>query len=354
MHPNVYARIHLPHIKRNIDTIKKHTGRPVIAVVKADAYGHGLERVVDYVEDDVLMFAVANINEALRISHGRVLIFQPLSDMEEVEIAVERGFVFNLSFMEQLDVISSINSKNPARVHIEVDTGMNRTGIWYEEFPQLYDRVLRMEKSGKLRLEGIFTHFASADLMEDDFTYIQLERFRNVLKNVKRDGLLIHAANTSASLRYPEAYFDAVRVGIGIYGVVPSGFLRNRISLEPAMGFMGKVIQKKVLRKGESIGYGRTFFAEEDMDVAIVACGYADGYPWEGSGRLSVYGGGMRRRVLGRVSMDLIAVEGEGLNVGDEVELWGRHIRVEDVAEALGKIPYDLMVGIGRRVVRIY
>jgi len=143
-------------------------------------------------------------------------------------------------------------------------------------------------------------------------------------------------------------------VGIGIYGVVPAHFLMNRLDLRPAMGFYAKVIQRRRLRRGESAGYGRTFVADRDMDIAVVGVGYADGYPWEGSNLLKVYAGGRFRRVLGRVSMDMIAVEGEGLGVGDEVELWGDHIRVEEVASAIGKIPYDLLVGVGRRVHRVY
>ncbi len=347
-----FVSVNLDAILHNVETIVAHTGRPVIAVVKADAYGHGLKRVSRHISGRVRMLAVATIEEAMEVESGRVLVFQPLFSPEEVEEAAVRGFAFNLSSFEQLEVIKKVGRR--VRVHVEVDTGMGRTGIWYGEFHRLYREALALAEEGLLEVEGVFTHFSSADILEDDFTGIQAERFEGALRRAGVDNVLIHAANTSATLRYPSVYYDAVRVGIGIYGVVPSGFLRDRLDLKPAMSFRARVVQKRILRKWEGTGYGRTFIADEDMEVAVVGVGYADGYPWEGSNLLRVYAGGRYRRVLGRVSMDLIVVEGDGLRVGDEVELWGEHVRVEDVASTIGKIPYDLLVGVGRRVERIY
>ncbi len=352
MPPRTYVSISLDAIAHNIDIIAAHTDRPVIAVVKADAYGHGLKRVSRHISDRVLVLAVATMEEALEVDRGRVLIFQPLFSPDDVREASRRGFAFNLSSFEQLDVIRKVGMR--VRVHIEVDTGMGRTGIWYGEFPRFYGEVLSLQEEGLVEVEGVFTHFSSADVLDDDFTEVQVRRFEESLEKAGVRNVLIHAANTSATLRYPFSYFDAVRVGIGLYGVVPSPFLRDRLDLRPAMSFRARVVQKRTLRRGESTGYGRTFFADRDMDVAVVGVGYADGYPWEGSNLLRVYAAGRYRRVLGRVSMDLIVVEGEGLDVGDEVELWGEHVRVEDVASAIGKIPYDLLVGVGRRVKRVY
>ena len=352
MPPRAYVSIDLDAVLHNIDTIAAHTGRPLIAVVKADAYGHGLRRIAQHISDKALMLAVATLEEAMEVGSGNILIFQPLYSVDEVEEAADRGFAFNLSSFDQLEVIRRVGKG--VRVHIEVDTGMGRTGIWYEELPRLYEQARAYVEEGLVRIDGVFTHFASADILEDPFTEIQVKRFEESLRKAGVEGVLIHAANTSATLRYPFAYYDAVRVGIGIYGVVPAHFLMNRLDLRPAMGFYAKVIQRRRLRRGESAGYGRTFVADRDMDIAVVGVGYADGYPWEGSNLLKVYAGGRFRRVLGRVSMDMIAVEGEGLGVGDEVELWGDHIRVEEVASAIGKIPYDLLVGVGRRVHRVY
>ncbi len=352
MPPRAFVSVDLDAILHNIETIVAHTGRPIIAVVKADAYGHGLRRVARHISDRVLMLAVATLEEAMEVGSGRVLIFQPLFSPEEVEEASIRGFAFNLSSFEQLEVIRKVGRR--VRVHMEVDTGMGRTGIWYEEFPGLYMEALSLSEEGLLEVEGVFTHFSSADVLEDGFTEVQVSRFEEALKKAGVDNVLIHAANTSATLRYPFTYYDAVRVGIGLYGIVPSDFLRNRLDLSPAMSFRARVVQKRILKNGESTGYGRTFVADRDMEVAVVGVGYADGYPWEGSNSLRVYARGRYRKVLGRVSMDLIVIEGDGLEVGDEVELWGEHVRVEDVASAIGKIPYDLLVGVGRRVERMY
>jgi len=352
MPPRAFVSVNLDAVLHNIETIAVHTGRPIIAVVKADAYGHGLKRISRHISDRVLMLAVATMEEAMEVDSGKVLIFQPLFSSDEIEEASRRGFAFNLSSFQQLEIIRKSGKK--VRVHIEVDTGMGRTGIWYEDFPRLYREALALSEEGLLDVDGVFTHFSNADVLEDEFTQVQVGRFEEALKRAGVDRVLIHAANTSATLRYPFAYYDAVRVGIGIYGVVPSEFLRNRLDLKPAMSFRARVVQKRLLKKGESTGYGRTFVAERDMDVAVVGVGYADGYPWEGSNLLQVYARGRYRRVLGRVSMDLIVVEGDGLSVGDEVELWGEHVRVEDVASAIGKIPYDLLVGVGRRVEKVY
>ena len=230
------------------------------------------------------------------------------------------------------------------RVEIEIDTGMNRTGIWYEEFEKFYNEVKNFVK-----IEGIYSHFSNADNEIDDFSYIQYEKFISVVKNLN---VKKHISNTSASLRY-NYYLDFIRVGLGLYGIYPSEFLKKFLDLKPVMTLKCDVIQVKFVKKGETIGYSRTFKAERDMKVAIISFGYADGFPIEGSNLLYVFSKNRFRKVLGRISMDSSVIEGDDLQEGDLVEIFGENINVLEIAKKLNKIPYVILTSIGSRVKRM-
>ncbi len=343
------AEINREHLIYNVSSFRKLTGSRIIAVVKSDAYGHGLESIVRILEPHVDMFALASMEEALKLETSKdVLVLQPPSTFEEIYLASSRrNLVLNLCTWEALEI--SRKHELSIRVHVEVDTGMNRTGIWYEEFPEFVENLIH---TPHVKLEGIYTHYANADNEEDDFTRIQYERFLEVLRPLNTEGIILHSANTSSAIRYEFTRMDAIRIGIGLYGVLPSDFLYRYIDLKPVMSLKSRVIQKKFLKRGESVGYGRTFKAHEDMEIAIVSIGYADGYPMVSNAR--VYAGGRYRKVLGKVSMDMIVIEGKGLGIGDEVELWGENVPLLEVAKASGRIPYELMTSVGSRVRRVY
>lgn len=326
----------------NLNQFKKYTNTSIIPVLKSNAYGHGLKEVFSIISKEVDKIAVFDLDEALRIKFKNTLILKPIYTVDEIITAYENSFIFNLCSYKQLEIIKKLNIR--PRVEIEVDTGMNRTGIWYEEFEDFYNTLKNFVK-----IEGIYSHFSSADSIDDDFSDVQYQRFINVVKNknVKK-----HISNTSASLRY-RYYLDAVRIGIGIYGIYPNRFLSKFLNLKPVMTIKSEVIQVKTLKKGESVGYSRTFKAKSNMKIAIISFGYADGFPIECSNITSVYAKGKLRKVLGRISMDMSVIEGEDLEEGDMVEIFGENVNLLDISESINKIPYVILSSIGNRVKRV-
>ncbi len=325
----------------NLDQFKKYTKTELIPVLKANAYGHGIKEVFSVLNGNVKKVAVFELDEALKLNFENTLILKPLYDESEILEAYKNNFIFNLCSYKQLEIIKKLKIK--PRVEIEIDTGMNRTGIWYEEFEEFYNKI-----SNFVILEGVYSHFSNADIEKDDFSEVQYNRFMSVTKNLK---VKKHISNTAASLRY-NYYLDSIRIGIGIYGIYPSKFLKKFLDLKPVMTLKAKVIQVKFLKRGETVGYGRTFKAKQDMKIAIISFGYADGFPIECSNLISVYAKDKYRKVLGRISMDMSVIEGEDLKEGDLVEIWGENINILDISEKIGKIPYVLLTAVGNRLER--
>ncbi|MCS7232395.1 MAG: alanine racemase, partial [Elusimicrobiota bacterium] len=197
------AQISSKNILHNLNQFKNYTNSSIIAVLKSNAYGHGLEEIFNIISKWVDKIAVFDLDEALKIKFKNTLILRPIHTIDEITIAYENGFIFNLCSYKQLDIIKKLNIR--PRVEIEVDTGMNRTGIWYEEFEDFYNVAKNFVK-----IEGVYSHFSNADNMNDEFSNIQYQRFISVVKdkNLKK-----HISNTSASLRY-KYYLDAIRIGI--------------------------------------------------------------------------------------------------------------------------------------------
>ncbi len=336
-----FAYISSKNLLYNLKQFENYTKTKIIPILKSNAYGHGIIEVFNVIEDKVEKIGVFNLEEALKLNFENTLILMPIYRKEDILIAYEKNFIFNLCTYKQLDMIKKLNIR--PRVEIEIDTGMGRTGIWFEEFLDFYNIA-----KNYVKIEGIFSHFANADLENDDFSQIQYDRFIRVVKDlyVKK-----HISNTAASLRY-KYFLDYVRIGIGLYGIYPSKFLKKFLELKPVMSLYSEVIQVKYLRKGESVGYGRTFRADEGMKIAIISFGYADGFQIELSNIGKVYAKNRFYRVLGRISMDLTVIEGDDLDEGDLVEIFGEHINLLDIAESINKIPYVLLTSIGNRVKR--
>jgi alanine racemase len=340
---NPFAQISLKNLDFNLKQFKKFTNSKIIAVIKADAYGHGIKEIAGFLKDKVYKLAVANLEEAIKTNASNVLILQPLTRKEEISEAIERGYSFNLCDPVQLEILS--NLKKTAKVEIEIDTGMNRSGIWYENFRIFF------EKLKNVKIEGLYSHFSNADKEDDYFSY---EQFRRFITTVEYLQLYKHICNTAGTLRYREFHLDAVRIGIGLYGVYPADFLKNFLSLKPVMTFKSRVIQVKFLKRGESVGYNLTFKADKDTRIALVSCGYADGVPYELSNNGSVYANGKLYRILGKISMDMTVIEADDLKVGDIVEFWGENIDILKVSRMTNKIPYLILTNIGKRVKRLY
>ena len=358
------AVIDLAALRHNLARLRQvlKPGTAVMAMVKADAYGHGASRVALALERcGVTWFGVATPAEALALREagvgGDILVliqtYHQDAALLEQEIA--------LAISDETSLAALHAQRRPgqrARVHLEVDTGMGRLGLPPEGAIKLAERLSR---TPEVVLGGLFTHFACADEADRSFTERQLERFQQVLDELRQLGItppLIHAANSAGLLAYPEAHFDLVRPGIALYGYHPSPVTKPLSpDLQPVMTLSAPVVFVKPVKAGQSVSYGATWRSPRDTTIATVRCGYADGYPRTLSNRAQVRLHGALCPVVGRVCMDQLMIEVGALEVkvGDRVTLFGPEgPTAEELSLLAGTIPYELLTRIGERVERIY
>ncbi|MEO0140548.1 MAG: alanine racemase [candidate division WOR-3 bacterium] len=345
----------------NLRQIRKLVlGRKIIAVVKADAYGHWVREAIKRM-DEADMFAVATVNEALQVlDYGikkPLLILYPVPDEEGATEAIAKGALLTIGSWESLEaaIASARNLGKIARVHMEIDTGMGRTGFLPDEVPEALEKVAAHPE---LLLEGVFTHFSKG--ADEEMTQAQLERFLSATRGLP-PGVLRHAASSPALMRFPETHLDGVRPGIAIYGCPPDRSYTKALALMPALSLRSRVIQVKEMPPGHGVSYRALYVPGKPKRIAVVGVGYEDGYPPVLANIGQVIIRGKRRRVRGVVCMDSIMVDAseEPLpQVGDVATIIGRdgdeEITALDLAEQAGTIPYDILTGIGRRVKRIY
>ena len=321
--------VDLGAIRRNAATLLRAAGASELwAVVKAEGYGHGAVDVSKAaLEAGATALCVATMPEALHLRaamrNARILVMGPVSDREVGEARVAR-----------LELVAA-DGRVPegVRVHLKVDTGMGRWGL--AELPAETRDVV-----------GVMSHLASAE-SDPAFTQLQVERFREATSSL--GSLTRHVANSAATLRYAEARFDAVRCGIALYGISPFGGDPADEGLEPALRWESYVALAKRLEPGESTGYGRRFVADRATWIGIVPVGYADGFRRDMTGS-EVLVDGQRRKVVGTISMDALAVLLEGeIAVGAPVTLVGDGVRVEEHARVAGTIGYEIAVGLNTR-----
>lgn len=345
----------------NLREIKKIVGgKKVIAVVKADAYGHwAREAVKNMPEAD--LFAVATVNEALQLVDAGLtrplLILYPIPDQEGAAVVLEKGVRMTVGSPESLEaaITAARRLAKKATVHLEIDTGMGRTGFLPNEVPSVLEKIT---SSPELVLEGVFTHFYMGT--NRDSTLGQLECFRAATERVP-PGVMRHMANSAALMRFPETHLDAVRPGIALYGCLPDPSFLGALDLIPALSLRSRVIQVKEIPPGHGISYRAMFVPGKRARIAVVGVGYEDGYPPSLTNTGQVLIRGKRRRVRGVVCMDSVMVDAseEPLpQVGDVATVIGRdgdqEITALELAGQAGTIPYDILTGIGRRVKRIY
>lgn len=366
------ARIDLGALGHNFGVVKDTVGPDVevCAVVKADAYGHGLWACMsELVAAGVDRVAVATADEAVaarEVSTGIPIVVLGALTGREVDIAVSVGAeisVWDRGFLESVGT-ASVREGRTTKVHLKFDSGMGRLGSGSPELlADLADASASMEG---VEPEALWTHFATADETDgpdSDFLRIQLERFLDVGESVRaaHPEMILHAANSAALLREPEARLDMVRPGVALYGLDPFGNDPADHGLRPVMSLRSVVGSLRVIEPGGSVGYGRRWRAEVDTEVATVPIGYGDGYRRGLSGRSEVSIGGRRFPVAGAVSMDNIAVDlgrpgSSGVAIGDEVTLFGNcdaePILAEDLARLLETINYEITCGISARVPR--
>ena len=343
----VIADINLNAIKSNFEFARSlASASRIMAVIKADAYGHGAIETARALPS-VNAFAVARMSEAIVLREAG--IEQPICLLEGVLVASELNEARQLSLdivvhgAHQLELLKGAGDSH--RVWVKVDTGMGRLGFNPEETNKVLTEL------AEHNVLGVMTHFARADESDINDTGAQMAR----LPDVGETDLSI--ANSAGIIAHPETRSAWVRPGLMLYGANPLASLTPLPELASAMSLSAPVISVRKISKGESVGYGGIWVADEDSKVAVVAIGYADGYPREISSGTSVLSGGERREIVGRVSMDMICVKlsaNDGIKAGDRVLLWGADLPIEEIAARAGTVPYTLMCGVGKRVVRRY
>jgi alanine racemase len=358
-----WAEIDLDAVRDNLAALR-HAAAPagVLAVVKANAYGHGAVPVARAaLEAGAWGLGVATVDEGVELRRAAVtapvLVLGSLRP-EETDRAVAHELRVTVS---EAGVAEAANRSaaargTTARLHLKVDTGMGRIGV-----PQHDARALarRLTALAHAVLEGVYTHFASADDIDVGASAAQLERFREALAALERDGIrppLRHAANSAATLALPASHFDLVRCGIALYGIAPAPHLRGQATLRPAMRVRARVVHRKRVPAGTPIGYGGVYRAPRETTIATLPIGYADGYPRLAGEHGTVLLRQRRVPIAGRISMDQITVDAGDtpVELGDAVELWGDGIPVEDVADAAHTIAYEVLARTARRLPRIY
>ncbi len=340
-------------------------GTELCAVVKADGYGHGMIRCAKAaIAGGATQLAVATAGEAFELHESLgetpILIMGALTEAEldaglgaRAEISVWRQ-----GFLELVAGRAAAFGQKP-RIHVKFDTGMGRLG---EREPANVERLLAAAAADdRVELAGLWTHFATADEDDDSYLQLQLERFLELAEPAReRYGLRLHAANSAATLREPRSHFDMVRCGVAIYGLDPFGRSSAEQGLDPAMGLSSYIADIKRFEAGESVGYGRRWTAPRETFVAVVPVGYGDGVRRALSNNCEVLIAGRRHPLVGTVSMDNIAVDlgsAPEAGAGEEVVLLGSSgdeaVRVEEWAERLGTISYEITCAISSRVPRI-
>ncbi len=367
MHPTI-AEIDLGALYRNMRRIVARV-KPaeVMAVVKADAYGHGAVRCAQtLLQAGATRLAVAHPTEGAELRaagiDAPIQVFAGFFP-EQIPEFIEHGLELTVSDDAQLQILEETVRRDGRAlpVHVKFDTGMGRVGFPWEQAPDVFRRLRELPR---LQLVGLMTHFATADEADKSFAREQLQRFQAVMDAAKRWGLRFryyHAANSAAILDLPESWLNLVRPGVMMYGYYPSGEVSHSVTLEPVMRWTSRILQVKTVSAGTPVSYGRTWVADRTTTVATVPVGYADGYRRALSNRMHALVRGRRVPVVGRVCMDMIMLDlgpDAGAAPGDEVVLLGRQgdaeIAMADFCRALDTIPYEITCMISKRVPRVF
>lgn len=360
--------IDLDALIQNVQAVRRAVGVDVTAVVKANAYGHGAVEIARAaLAGGARRLAVATVPEGVALRRSGIDVPILVMGWAPAEVMAEAlAHDLRLTAVDPADfgaaAEAAAETGMPARLHVKIDSGMGRLGFpaWDPATPA---RILESAARPGVEVEGIFTHLACADEPHDTYTAQQLRLFREVLDQLVRGGLrpaVIHAANSAAALRWPEARFTMVRTGVAMYGMTDYPEELRALGLKPVLRWVTQVAQVKTLDPGIGISYGRTHVPDRPMRVAVLPVGYADGLDRSLSNRGEVLIGGRRVRVLGRVCMDQVVVGevDESVRRGDEAVLIGRQgdeeISVADMAAWLNTIAHEVVTGIGPRVVRVY
>jgi len=349
---------------KNLQTLRDRSGQnDVLAVIKANAYGHGLREIASILDGKVTYFGVATLREALELKehHPRtpVFLFGHLFS-HELPAALLRGITLSVSSLEKAREISDLSESlgRKTSVHVKIDTGMGRMGI------PVRDAAFSIEEMTRLKgliLDGIYMHFPTAE-KADSFRETQVRKFGILLQTLEEKNIVFrfrHATNSAATLTLKTPFFNMIRPGLSLYGIYPDPGLKDTAHLEPILSLKSRIVLIKRIRTGESVGYGREFIAKRNTTIAILPFGYSHGYPYASWKKASVLFKGKRCPLAGKVSMDYMAVDlGEATaKEGSAVTLIGENqnerITAEDIAGWSGTIPYEIVTRLNAHLPRI-
>jgi alanine racemase len=362
-----HVRVDLDALTHNYKAIQAQVGNAqVMPILKANAYGHGLLRVAQHVQSlNVKMIGVAYLEEGIMLREAGIttpiLVLGGLVG-SQAGLFVEHNLTATVSSQQKLEQIEAAAEAagRRAKVHIKIDTGMERIGVHYYSAEPLLEASLHVKH---VEVEGIFSHFANSDALDLTSARTQLERFNEVLRFYEQRSLptpLRHMANSGGVLQLPESWLDLVRPGIIFYGVYPSTEAKQTVKLRPALTWNSSVVYFKVVRGGHAVSYGSRWQSDHDVRVVTVPAGYGDGYFRAMSGKAEVLLHGKRYPVVGTICMDqfMVNIESDSAFNEDEVILLGEdgteRIAAEDLAAWAGTIPYEILTNINARVPRVY
>jgi alanine racemase len=346
----IVAQIHPAAVSHNLSIVKQRAPRSrAWAVVKANAYGHGIDRVFPALAN-ADGIALLDLDEAVRVRElgwtKPILLLEGIFKPGDVQIAQQFDLSMAVHCREQLDLLRLSSSRERVHVHLKMNSGMNRLGFRPDAYRDAWEQARSIPGIAGITL---MSHFANAD--DGDVAW-QMDRFDAVTHDMPGQRSL---ANSAAVLWHPQAHRDWVRPGIVLYGGSPSGQSRHidDVGLRASMTLKSEVIGVQSLSAQETVGYGRAFAATREMRIGVVACGYADGYPRHASTGTPIAIDGVMTQVVGRVSMDMLTVDltpCPQAQIGSKVELWGDQVKIDDVAHASGTIGYELMCALAKRV----
>jgi alanine racemase len=366
----IWAEINLDALNKNLNQVRRHadSGKVMLAI-KADAYGHGLREVAQEVADRVDIFGVASTEEGITLRLGgiknAILVLSPVP-YHEIPALFDHDLTPSVTETEFAQQLSREAIKRDACIglHIEVDTGMGRTGV---DESTAGDFVAGVAKLPGLDIEGVFTHFPVAD-SDIEFTQHQLVLYERLLTRLTRYGItgyLRHTANTAGFLNLPGSRYDLIRPGLVVYGILPdsyhAGYRTTELKLTPVMSLRSRIVNLRDIASGRSLSYERTYFTRRDSRIAVITAGYGDGYPWSLKNRGKAMVRGKRAPIVGNVCMDLAMLDVSDVpdvQIGDTVTLLGSAdgdtITANELAGWAETIPYEIICRVSPRVPRVY
>lgn len=366
----VWVEVNLDHLAHNMREVRRLTkpGAKCMAVIKADGYGHGATEIAQtLLENGADRFAVATLSEAVQLKKRfpeiEILVLGYTPD-HLLDVVIDNNLIQTFYTLEQVKVYSelAVRKQKLAKLHIKIDTGMHRIGMRADS--ETVKEILQMAKCPNLEIEGIFTHFATADDTDKTYTKGQVARFNKLMDLLKAEGVHIpiqHVSNSAAIIDLPDLNYDMVRAGIMLYGLYPSNeVIKANVALKQVMSLRAMVSHVKTLGPNEGISYGLTYKTKGEEKIASIPIGYADGFTRMYSGKAKALLRGHKVEVVGRICMDqcMLNVTGFACAQGDVVTLFGDDhgacITIDEVAAYIGTINYEVVCMIDKRVPRVY